>query len=146
MMLRIGFAAALLVTLAGGPAVAQTADTPIGTWLTQAGDAKIKIAKCGATLCGKIVWLRNEIDPQTGRPAIDDKNPIPALVGRPVKGITIFNDMRPSAPGKWSGQIYNADDGKTYLSSLLMAGPGVLRVEGCVGAICGGETWSLAGK
>lgn len=146
-MVRFGFAvAAALLTLAGSPARAQSADGPLGTWLTQAGDARIKISKCGAALCGKIVWLRNEIDPATGKPAIDDKNPVPALVGRPVKGITIFNDMRPSAPGKWSGQIYNADDGKTYESSLMVAGPGVLRVEGCVGALCGGETWSFSGK
>ena len=50
--------------------------------------------------------------------------------------------MRPSGPNKWSGQIYNADDGKSYASNVSVAGPDTLRVEGCVGALCGGETWT----
>lgn len=54
--------------------------------------------------------------------------------------------MRPTAPGRWSGQIYNADDGKTYTSNISLAGSDTLRVEGCVGAFCGGENWSRVGK
>jgi uncharacterized protein (DUF2147 family) len=50
--------------------------------------------------------------------------------------------MRPAGANKWSGQIYNADDGKTYASSISVAGPDTLKVEGCVGAFCGGETWT----
>ena len=54
--------------------------------------------------------------------------------------------MGPVAPGKWSGQIYNADDGGTYASSITLAGTDTLRVEGCVGALCGGETWTRVGR
>ena len=54
--------------------------------------------------------------------------------------------MHPVAPNKWSGQIYNADDGGTYASSISVAGPDTLRVEGCVGALCGGETWTRVGR
>jgi uncharacterized protein (DUF2147 family) len=50
--------------------------------------------------------------------------------------------MRPSGPNTWSGQIYNADDGKSYDSRVSVSGPETLRVEGCVGALCGGESWS----
>jgi uncharacterized protein (DUF2147 family) len=54
--------------------------------------------------------------------------------------------MQPSGPNKWSGQIYHADDGGTYASSISVAGPDTLRVEGCVGALCGGETWTRVGR
>ena len=132
--------------LAATPALAQGAAEPSGVWQTQAGDARVKISKCGGGICGVIVSLKEPIDPATGKPQVDDKNPNPALRSRPVVGISLFIAMRPSAPGKWSGQIYNADDGGTYASSISVAGPDTLRVEGCVGALCGGETWTRVGK
>lgn len=146
MFFRPALVAAFLTTLAAGSASAQSAGSPVGTWLTQAGDARVKVAKCGAALCGSIVWLKDPIDPNTGKPQVDDKNPNPALASRPVKGLTIFSDMHPAGQGKWSGHIYNADDGKTYDSSLVWTGPESLKVEGCVGALCGSENWSRVGK
>ena len=45
--------------------------------------------------------------------------------------------MKSVGSNKWSGQIYNADDGGTYASNIAVAGPNSLSVEGCVGALCG---------
>lgn len=138
--------AALLVAVSPDIASAQSAAATHGTWLTQAGDARVKVKSCGGALCGTIVWLREPIDPNTGKPQVDDKNADPALARRPIIGLQIFGDMRASGPNKWSGHIYNADDGKTYESNISVAGPDSLRVEGCVGALCGGETWSRVGR
>jgi uncharacterized protein (DUF2147 family) len=52
--------------------------------------------------------------------------------------------MHASGPNKWSGEIYNADDGKSYHSNISLSGADALRVEGCVGPLCGGETWTRA--
>jgi uncharacterized protein (DUF2147 family) len=79
-------------------------------------------------------------------PQVDDKNSNPALARRPIIGLSLFIGMRPAGADKWSGQIYNADDGKTYASSVSVAGPDTLKVEGCVGAFCGGETWTRAAR
>src|SRR5512144_230766 len=128
--------------LAAPPVRAQGAGEPTGVWLTQAGDARVKVSKCGGGICGVIVGLKDPIDPATGRPQVDDKNPNPALRTRPVMGLSLFIGMHPSAPGKWSGQIYNADDGGTYVSYVSFTGGDAMRVEGCVGIICGGETWT----
>jgi uncharacterized protein (DUF2147 family) len=65
-----------------------------------------------------------------------------ALQRRPIIGLTLFSGMRPAGASRWSGQIYNADDGKTYASTISVTGPTTLRVEGCVGTLCGGEDWS----
>jgi uncharacterized protein (DUF2147 family) len=132
--------------LTATPALAQGAAEPNGVWLTQAGDARVKISKCGGGICGVIVGLKEPIDPSTGKPQVDDKNPNPALKKRPMIGLPLFSSMQPAAANKWSGQIYNADDGGTYASSISMAGPDTLRVEGCVGALCGGESWTRVGR
>jgi uncharacterized protein (DUF2147 family) len=147
MACRLGFVLLILTALLGAsPASAQAGGQVTGVWLTQAGDARVRVSKCRGGICGVIVWLRVPIDPATGKPQIDDKNPNPALARRPMIGLPLFTGMRPVGPNKWSGQIYDADDGKTYASSVSVAGPDSLRVEGCVGAFCGGETWSRAGR
>ncbi|MBK3660826.1 DUF2147 domain-containing protein [Bradyrhizobium diazoefficiens] len=136
----------LLAALSGATAAnAQSADAS-GIWLTQAGDARVKISKCGGGICGIIAWLREPYDTATGQPATDSKNPNPALARRPMIGLPLFSGMQPSGPNKWSGQIYNADDGSNYASSVTVMGAETLRVEGCVGALCGGETWTRAGR
>jgi uncharacterized protein (DUF2147 family) len=147
MACRFGFLALVLLAQFAAPgAFAQADGEPTGVWLTQAGDAKVKVSKCSGGICGAIVWLKEPIDPATGKPAVDDKNPNPALATRPMIGLPLFTGMRPAGPGKWSGQIYNADDGKVYASNVSVLGPDTLRVEGCVGILCGGETWSRAGR
>ncbi|SFI96175.1 DUF2147 domain-containing protein [Bradyrhizobium sp. cf659] len=144
MITRFAALIVLLAALLGATtAQAQSAD---GTWLTQAGDARVKVGKCGGGICGVIVWLREPTDTATGQPATDSKNPNPALARRPMIGLPLFSGMQSSGPNKWSGQIYNADDGSTYASSVTVTGADSLRVEGCVGALCGGETWTRAGR
>jgi len=146
MAYRFGFTVLIVATLFAAPARAQEGGEASGIWLTQAGDAKVKVGKCGGGICGVVVWLREPIDPATGKPAIDDKNPNPALAKRPMIGLVLFSGMRASGPNKWSGTIYNADDGNSYASNVSVAGPDSLRVEGCVGALCGGETWTRTGR
>jgi uncharacterized protein (DUF2147 family) len=147
MACRFSFMIVILTALlAAAPARAQVGGDPSGIWLTQAGDAKVRVSKCGGGLCGVVVWLREPIDPATGKPQVDDKNPNPSVAKRPIIGLPLFSGMRAVGPNKWSGPIYNADDGNSYASSISVAGPDALRVEGCVGALCGGETWSRAAR
>src|SRR5437764_4365012 len=83
------------------------------------------------------------------RPAVDPPSTTrihPALAKRPMIGLVLFSGMHPSGPNKWSGTIYNADDGNSYASNISVTGADSLRVEGCVGALCGGETWTRAGR
>ncbi len=138
--------AALAALMMAPLATAQSAGNPDGIWLTQAGDAKVRVSRCGAGLCGVVVWLREPIDPMTGKPQVDDKNPNPALARRPIIGLALFSGMRSVGPNQWSGQIYNADDGKIYASKISVTGPATLKVEGCVGAFCGGEEWSRSSR
>ena len=138
---------AILAAMLGAPAAhAQAGGEAIGVWLTQAGDARVRVSKCGGGICGVVVGLREPINPATGRPQVDDKNPNPALRNRPMIGLPLFSGMQATGPNRWSGQIYNADDGSTYVSHVSLAGPDTLKVEGCIGALCGGENWTRAGR
>ena len=47
--------------------------------------------------------------------------------------------MVPRGPGEWAGRLYNDDDGKTYDGKLKELGPKEIRIEGCAGALCGGQ-------
>ena len=124
MACRFAFFVAILMALPGAlPARAQSAGDPSGIWLTQAGDARVRVSKCGGGICGVVVWLREPTDPATGKPPVDDKNPNPALKRRPMIGLPLFSGMQATGPGKWSGQIYNADDGSTYASNVSVTGP-----------------------
>jgi uncharacterized protein (DUF2147 family) len=147
MLCRFGIVVAVLAAFfAAIPTKSQAGGGPDGIWLTQAGDAKVRVSRCGGGICGVVVWLKDPIDPATGKPQVDDKNPNPAVARRPIIGLPLFSGMRPAGPNKWSGQIYNADDGKTYASNISVAGPDTLRVEGCVGGFCGGKTWTRASR
>ena len=147
MACKSGVLIAIIAALFAAPSArAQGASEPTGVWLTQAGDARVKVSKCGGGLCGVVVWLKDPINPATGKPQIDDKNPNPALAKRPMIGLPLFSGMHPNGPNKWSGQIYNADDGSNYASNISVTGADTLRVEGCVGALCGGENWTRVGR
>jgi uncharacterized protein (DUF2147 family) len=141
MTARLVFAIAMLLALAP-TAHAQSGGDPSGTWLTQAGDARVRVSRCGGGICGVVVWLREPINPANGKPQIDDKNPNPTLAKRPMIGLPLFSGMQATGPGKWSGKIYNADDGSTYASNVAVTGPDSLKVEGCMGSFCGGENWT----
>ena len=91
------------------------------------------------------VWIKDAIDPTTGKPPVDDKNPDAAKRSRKIVGLRIFA-MSKNANGIWSGGIYNSDDGQTYAGKLMTVGDTQLQVNGCAGALCGGEMWQRVGK
>jgi uncharacterized protein (DUF2147 family) len=137
-----GLAVLLLATLIGIVPARSQAD-PSGIWLTQAGDARVQVSRCGSGICGRIVWLRDPIDSRTGQPQVDDKNANPALAQRPIIGLSIFSSMQQIAARKWSGRIYNADDGQTYDANVTLQSAQSLEVQGCVGGVlCGSEMWT----
>ena len=98
MACRTTFIIAIAAALLAAPSArAQGAGEPTGVWLTQAGDARVKVSKCGGGICGVIVGLKDPIDPATGKPQVDDKNPNPALKKRPMIGLPLFSGMQPVA-------------------------------------------------
>jgi len=131
--------ALVALTAAGFAASSETGFTsPIGLWLAKDG-AKIRISQCGRNLCGFIVQSSPPVDPATGRPMTDKNNVDPAKRNRSLVGIEMLISMHRDSTSKWSGQLYNDDDGKTYSGNLIEQGPSSIRIEGCWLGICGGD-------
>ena len=128
-------AACLAVAAWAGPAAAD----PTGTWITQNGDAHVRVTRCGSSLCGTVVWLREPNDPVTGKPVTDQNNADPRKRNRPLVGVQVLVSMRPNGSGQWSGRLYDTDTGKFYSCNLLELDANTVRVEGCSLGLCGGE-------
>jgi uncharacterized protein (DUF2147 family) len=116
-----------------------------GTWLTEGGTATVRLANCGDAVCGTIIALKQPNDPETGKPQADRNNSDASLRNRPVLGLQIVLGMKPSGgANKWSGKVYNAEDGETYTGNIILQTPNTLKLEGCIlgGMICQGQTWT----
>jgi uncharacterized protein (DUF2147 family) len=142
--LRTATTAAALFGVSLGTSLA--AD-PQGTWHTEDGKATVRIAACGPALCGTVIALKEANDPDTGKPKTDKNNADAGLRNRPMIGVPIVLSMKPSGTAnKWSGQVYNAEDGKTYSGSLTLQDANTIKLEGCIlgGLVCKASTWTRA--
>jgi uncharacterized protein (DUF2147 family) len=128
---KLGIAGIFAVSLSG---VALADEGANGIWKLDSGKVTVQIAPCGPNLCGAIVGLAKPLN-KKGEPKLDKKNPNEALRNRPLMGLTILANMKPSGDNKWKGTIYNADDGYTYSSYMKLSGNN-MKVKGCVGPFC----------
>jgi uncharacterized protein (DUF2147 family) len=107
------------------PAQKQTApassNSPLGVWLTEEKEGKVRIEQCGANLCGYSVDAKSN-----------------------QNGEQVLINMKPGKDAKWSGRILDPNTGSTYDSTIALKGTDNLRVQGCAfgGMFCGGQTWS----
>ena len=133
----IRIVAAATTLLAGGFAVAAfaAAEDVTGTWLTANGLSHVRVAPCGASRCGTIVW--------TKALARDTHNPDPSQRDRNLVGLRIFANGQAAENG-WTGTLYNPLDGRTYSGKMRVKGAGELELSGCVlaGLICQSQTWT----
>lgn len=116
---------------------------PEGTWVSEDGGLKVHLSHCGGALCGKVVWLDEPIDRETGKPKTDKLNPDPAKRSRPLIGLKVVKSFKPVGKNEWAGTIYNADDGHSYHAYLKVEDAHTARLQGCVFTIlCRGHTWT----
>jgi uncharacterized protein (DUF2147 family) len=114
-----------------GPAAAG----PVGEWLVADGTARVLIEPCGDALWGIIS--------AADTPGKDENNPDPAKRDRSIIGLPILLNMKMVEANRWDGEVYNAENGKTYTSRIRLVKDDVLRIEGCLlGIFCGGENWT----
>jgi uncharacterized protein (DUF2147 family) len=135
-------ATALLLAM-GSSACAQSLT---GTWLTEDGSSRIRFQTCAQSQCGQIIWLREPIDPATGKAWQDKFNADDALKRRPLLGLSMITDLAPADAGHWEGNLYNPLDGHTYAGKLTDLGNGRLQLRGCAlaGLLCQTEIWVRA--
>lgn len=123
------------------------ADAVIGVWKNGEGTGFIQIYKTtSGHYAGKIVWLKEPIDPETGKPKLDKRNPDDSKKTQPVLGMVNMKGFSYDAEEKeWiDGSIYDPKNGKEYSCKMELDGPNVLKVRGYIGVSLIGrtDTWT----
>ncbi len=143
-ILRVAIAA-ILTTATAPPANAAPSDDPSGTWLTEDGRARVRIERCGAKLeqiCGYVVWMKEALDAK-GQALKDLQNPDSTRRSRPLLGHQLIMGLTLAADERFQGQIYNAENGKSYAISLWREAAGGLKIKGCMMSVfCATQTWT----
>ena len=125
-MLAFPFAVALAAAPAPGLA---------GLWVTADGSAVVRVGRCGAGLCGRIVRVL-----AAGAPGRDVNNPDSSLRARPLVGVDVLSGF--GLDGGGEGRAYDPRSGRTYRARIRLDPRGTLRVTGCVMMICRSQHWS----
>ncbi len=96
-------------------------NSPIGIWLTEEKEGKVRIEPCGGNLCGYSLDAKSNANSEQ-----------------------VLIDMKPAKDQKWSGRIHDPNTGSDYDSTIALKGKDELRVQGCAfgGMFCGGQTWT----
>ena len=105
---------------APAPVAIRDPNSPIGIWLTEEKEGKVRIEQCGPNLCGYSVDAKTNLN-----------------------GEQVLINMKPGQGMKWSGRIHDPNTGSNYDSTIALKGD-TLRVQGCAfgGMFCGGQTWT----
>lgn len=116
-------------------------DAVVGTWLNGTRKGHVQIYQKGGTYFGKLVWLGQPTDPDTGKPRTDTKNADPSKRSRPMLNMSLMYNFKYDGGNTWSdGKIYNPEDGKEYNCKMTLQDPNTLLVRGYVGISLFGKT------
>jgi uncharacterized protein (DUF2147 family) len=118
-----------------------TPDQILGTWLNEDKDANVEIYKENNKFFGKIIWLKDPNETDTGLPKVDDKNPDLAMQTRPVLGLVILKNFVFDGEEEWEdGTIYDPKNGKTYDCYMKFEAENLLKIRGYIGISWIGRT------
>jgi uncharacterized protein (DUF2147 family) len=125
------------MAMASTEVAAQAAEDAVGVWLNPENQSNVEFYKCGEGLCGKITKLA------TGGAATDEKNTEADKRSRPIMGLVIMEGAKKAGPVKWSGNLYNPVDGKTYAGSVTVKAKDTIELSGCVALVlCKTTAWT----
>ena len=119
------------------------ADDIIGTWLNEEVTGQVEIFKSGTSYYGKIVWLKEPIDINTGKPRTDIENPESSRHNDPLIGLVNLKGFAFDGDDEWEdGTIYDPKNGKTYSCYMKFedASKKRLKIRGYIGVSLLGRT------
>jgi uncharacterized protein (DUF2147 family) len=134
---------AVLLLLMGSSFAPTTDNTDaiVGVWKTGEGNAMVRIYKNGDKYQGKIVWLKEPNDPETGKPKQDKNHPDEANKTRALLGMINIWGFTYKENNLWDdGNIYDPKNGSTYSCTIKMINPNSLEVRGYIGVSIIGRT------
>lgn len=123
-MIRHGITASIVVLFwVIGPASAASPD-PSGVWNRGDGNARVKIAPCGANICATNVWIGDT----SGGEEVGDK---------------LVMTVKPASANTLSGEAYDAKRKRSYSIEIKVEKSNLV-TKGCIvgGLLCKDVAWS----
>ncbi|HVU29311.1 MAG TPA: DUF2147 domain-containing protein [Sphingomicrobium sp.] len=122
--------AGLAVALAPASALAKSLE---GRWRN--GSMEIVIARCGGTLCGRVVKASAKQQARSERGS-----------GTRLLGARVIDNIRPAGAGTWNADVYVASRDMNARGTIVQESPDRLKVRGCVLAVvCKTTHWDRIG-
>jgi uncharacterized protein (DUF2147 family) len=140
-MIQRGLALTFLL-LAGAAFAADARDAIFGRWASD--NSILEVAETDGVLHARIVAMLDPLykqgeDGPVGTERVDMHNPDPALRTRPLLGLDLLSQYQYKG-GKWQGQLYDPESGKTYKSQITLGSDGKLQMRGYIGTPMLGRT------
>jgi uncharacterized protein (DUF2147 family) len=114
-------------------------DEIIGTWETDAKDAKMEVFKNGNFYYGKLIWGNKVVEADGKTSKMDSKNPDEKLRTRNIIGIVNLSRLKYENGTYVDGTIYDPPSGKTYDCKAWIEN-GKLQLRGFIGFSLIGRT------
>jgi uncharacterized protein (DUF2147 family) len=111
---------------------AQKSDAILGIWWNEEKDGQVEIYKVGSEYRGRIVYVKENVNPDGSSPKKDNLNPNEKLRSRVLMGTTILTGLKFDAGDKeWAeGTIYDTKSGNTYSCYAKLNSDGTLYFKG----------------
>ena len=125
--------ALLLAAFATAAPAAPRATGPEGVWRNARDTVRIRVQRCGRSLCGRVVQASAEAREKA------------AAGGTPrLVGTDLFRDLERDGDGVWYGEVYVPDLGRPVEGSLEQVDRNTLVAEGCLfaGFGCKTQEWT----
>jgi uncharacterized protein (DUF2147 family) len=112
------------------------ADTPVasieGHWRSPGGNSIIKIALCGDSPCGTVVWA-------TDKAKKDSSKTTDQLVGT-----QLLTGLQQDKKGRWQGKLFIPDKNMRVTAKVERLNDQQLKVSGCAAgkALCKAAIWT----
>ena len=140
-MIQRGLALTFLL-LAGAAIAADARDAIFGRWASD--NSILEVGETDGVLHARIVAMLDPLykpdeDGPVGTERVDMHNPDPALRTRPLLGLDLLSQYQ-YKDGKWQGQLYDPESGKTYKSQITLGSDGKLQMRGYIGTPMLGRT------
>jgi uncharacterized protein (DUF2147 family) len=122
-----------LIAMVALQAAAPATSSPIdGTWRSPGGNSIIKIAACGNSPCGTIVWA-------TDKAKRDSSKTTPQLVGT-----QLLTNLQQDRNGHWQGKLFIPDRNMRVTAKIERLSDQQLKVSGCAAgkALCKAAVWT----
>ncbi|MES2725839.1 MAG: DUF2147 domain-containing protein [Bacteroidota bacterium] len=118
----------------------QNNDDIVGVWETGNGKARVKIDKVGDYYFGRIIWLKEPLNPE-GKPKVDKNNKDVNKRNTPILGLRLVGGFKWESENRWEGgTIYDPETGNEYKCNITLVDKNTMNIRGYIGISMFGRT------